>query len=562
MLVLVCAWSLQAAEPKASGLQDNTMERITKKVFESVVKVEARNGFKKVATGVVIDKDGYIVTTGLIWPRNEEITVTTSDGRRSEAKFLGMDPETHLALIQAKEKNITPIVLGKTDGLAPGSWIGVVSVSPENAPQATQGIVSSVTADKLRLNVWVTGGASGSPVVDKDGRMVALLRGIYSENQPVVFEFREREVVGSGYVFNRAEAPSSGMALGIPVEIVKTIAAEIKEKGRVSRGWVGISFAENEDGQVEVVDVEKESPAELAKIEEGDILLSIDGKKITGAPMIVSEIRGRKPGQDVKFEIQRDGKPMDVKVKLGEYPEGEVRRELEMSFPRLFPKPPTPPKGAMPEKIPQTPQSPRPPRPAIERFGTWPGWEKRQYIGVYLQELNKELLDFFGAKEEKGLLVNRITKDGPAEKAGLKVGDVIIRVDGKEVATISGLSELIQGKKKGDKVKIELIRDKKSMSFEVTIAEEEGTSLTRFFGTRPYSEAYGEMSKELLQQYGKSRDIYYNDESRERLKKLTEGMTKKSIDTYQKGKELYEQYLDKDKLRKMTLGKDGIVFRV
>jgi len=561
--VLVCAWSLQAAEPKAPGLQDNTMERISKKVFESVVKVEARNGFKKVATGVVIDKDGYIVTTGLIWPRNEEITVTTSDGRRSEAKFLGMDPETHLALIQAKEKNITPIVLGKTDGLAPGSWIGVVSVSPENAPQVTQGIVSSVTADKLRLNVWVTGGASGSPVVDKDGRMVALLRGIYSENQPVVFEFREREVVGSGYVFNRAEAPSSGMALGIPVEIVKTIAAEIKEKGRVSRGWVGISFAENEDGQVEVVDVEKESPAELAKIEEGDILLSIDGKKITVAPMIVSEIRGRKPGQDVKFEIQRDGKPMDVKVKLGEYPEGEVRRELEMSFPRLFPKPPTPPKGAMPEKIPQTPQSPRPPRPAIERFETWPGWEKRQYIGVFLQELNKELLGFFGVKEEKGLLVNRIAKDGPAEKAGLKVGDVIIRVDGKEVATISGLSELIQGKKKGDKVKIELIRDKKSMSFEVTVAEEEGpSSLARFFGTRPYSEAYGEMSKELLQQYGKSRDIYYNDESRERLKKLTEGMTKKSIDTYQKGKELYEQYLDKDKLRKMILEKDGIVFRV
>jgi S1-C subfamily serine protease len=422
-----------------------------------------------------------------------------------------------------------------------------------------------VTADKLRLNVWVTGGASGSPVVDKDGRMVALLRGIYSEDQPVVFEFREREVVGSGYVFNRAEAPSSGMALGIPVEIVKMIAAEIKEKGRVSRGWVGISFAENEDGQVEVVDVDKESPAELAKIEEGDILLSIDGKKITRAPMIISEIRGRKPGQDVKFEIQRGGKSMDVKVKLGEYPEGEVRRELEMSFPRLFPTPPAPPEGVMPEKMPPTPQSPRPPKPPIERYETWPGWEKRQYIGVYLQDLNQELLDYFGVKEGKGLLVNRITKDGPAEKAGLKVGDVIIRVDGKEVVTRSGLSKLVQDKKKGDKVKIEVIRDKKSMSFEVTVAEEEGpSSLSRFFGTRPYSEAYGEMSKELLQQYQKSRDVYekYNDESREKLKKLTEEMTKKSIDTYRKSKDLYEQYLDKDKLRKLIWEKDGVVFRV
>jgi serine protease Do len=566
LLVLVCAWSLQAAEPKAPGLQDNTMERVSKKVFESVVKVEARNGLKKVATGVIIDKDGYIVTTGLIWPKNEEITITTSDGRRSEAKFLGMDPETHLALIQAKEKSMSPIALGKTDGVTPGSWIGVVSISPENAPQVTQGIVSSVTADKLRLNVWVTGGASGSPVVDKDGRMVALLRGIYSESQPVLFEFREREVVGSGYVFNRAEAPSSGMALGIPVEIVKTIAAEIKEKGRVSRGWVGISFAENEDGQVEVVDVEKDSPAELAKIEEGDILLSINGKNISGAPMIISEIRGRKPGQDVKFEIQRDGKTMDVKVKLGEYPEGEVRRELEMSFPRLFPTPPVPPEPspapAIPPKPEKTPGFDMYTRPRAPK--AWPSWEKRQYIGVYLQELNKELLDYFGVKEDKGLLVNRVTEDGPAEKAGIKVGDVIIRVDGKEVATVSGLSKLIQDKNKGDKVKVEVIRDKKSMSFEVTVAEEEGPSLARFFSTEPYSEAYGEMSKELLQQYEKSRDVYekYNDESREKLKKLTEEMIPKSIDTYRKGKDLYEQYLDKDKLRKMTLGRDGVVFRV
>lgn len=551
VLVFVCAWSLEAAEPKPSGLQDTTMEKVSRKVFESVVKVEALNGFKKVATGVVVGKDGYIVTTGLIWPMDEEIVVTSSDGKRSEAKFLGMDPETHLALIQAKEKKLTPITLGKTDGLVPGSWIGVVSISPENALQATQGIVSSVAADKLRLNVWVTRGASGSPVVDKDGRMVALLRGIYSDDQPVVFEFREREVVGSGYVFNRAEAPSSGMALGIPVEIVKDIAAEIKEKGRVSRGWVGISFAENEDGKVEVVDVEKDSPAELAKLEEGDILVSIDGKRINGSPMVVSEIRGRKPGQDVRFEIERDGKTMDVRVKLGEYPESEVKKELALRFPRLF----TPP---------QAPERPMAPEAFMKRFETWPGWEKRKYIGVYLQPLTKELLDYFAVKEESGLLVNRLTKDSPAEKAGLKVGDVIVRVDGKKVKTTGEVSQLLQDKKKDDKVKIELIRNKKSMTLEVTIAEEEGPSLSRFFSTQPYSEAYGDLSKGLLRQYEKSKDIYekQSEESREKLKKLTEEMSKKSLETYRKSKDLYERYLDKDNLKKWISLKDGIIFRV
>ncbi|MGB7295432.1 MAG: PDZ domain-containing protein [Candidatus Aminicenantales bacterium] len=556
--VLICAWTVQAAVPKAPGIQDNIMERVSKKVFDSVVKVEARNGFKKVATGVVIDKDGYIVTTGLIWPKNKEIIVTTADGRRSEAKFLGMDPETRLAVVQAKEKKIPPIALGKAEGLVPGSWIGVISVSPENTPQATQGIVSSVAADKLRLNVWVTRGASGSPVVDKDGRMVALLRGIYSEDQPVVFEFREREVVGSGYVFNRAEAPSSGMALGIPIEIVRTIVAEVKEKGRVSRGWVGISFAENDDGQVEVVGVEKESPAELAKLEEGDVLVSIDGKKVTGAPMVVSEIRGRKPGQDVKFEVQRSGKSVDVKVKLGEYPEEEARRELELRFPRLFPAPPAVP------KTPETPQPPKHPKALREGLRTWPGWEERKYIGVYLQSLTRDLLDYFGVKEESGLLVNRLTKDGPADKAGLKVGDVIVRVDGRTVETTGGLSELLQGKKKGDKVKIEIVRDKKPMSLEVTVEKEEGPSLTRSFGAWPYSEAYGNMSEELLRQYERSRDAFEEKsvESREKLKKLTEEMSRKSLDAYRKSKELFEQQLDKNKLKKLILEKQGVVFRV
>ena len=564
-LLLMSAWTLQAAEPRGPGLQDNTMEGISKKVFDSVVKVEARNGFKKVATGVVIDKDGYIVTTGLIWPQNEEIIITTSDGRRSKAKFLGMDSETHLALIQANEKNLTPIVLGKSAGLSPGSWIGVISVSPENAPQVTQGIISSVTAGKLRLNVWVTRGASGSPVVNKDGQMVALLRGIYSEDQPVLFEFREQEVVGSGYVFNTAEAPSSGMALGIPVEIVKTLSSEIRETGRVSRGWVGIGFSENEDGQVEVNEVENDSPAELAKIQEGDILVSIDGKKVAGAPMVISEIRNRKPGQDVKFELERDGKTVEVKVKLGEYPEREVKRELEARFPRLFlpPAPPTAPAPAItpkPEKAPggkydiyAVPRAPK----------TWPGWEKRKYIGTYMESLNKELLEFFGVKEESGLLVNRLTKDGPAEKAGIKVGDVVVRMDGKKVTTVGDLSELIQDKKKGDKVRLEIIRDKKPLTLEVEVLEEEGSNLSDLYLTEPSREAWGEVTKELQRQYDRSRNTYekYNETSREKLKKLNEELLNKSQESYEKAKGLFEDSKGKYKLRKLLSGGNKVIFR-
>ncbi len=554
--VFVLALSAAAA-PESTAPGQASMENVAKKVFSSVVKVEARDGFKKVATGVVFDKDGYIVTTALVSSRDQEILVTTSDGKSSQAKFLGFDPETNLALIQAKDKDFAPISLGKAADLVPGSWIGLVSISPENTPQVSQGIVSSITPERLRLNIWVTRGASGSPVVNNDGQMVGLLRGIYTEDQPVVFEFREREVVGSGYVFNRAEAPSSGMALAIPVDIVRKVATEIKETGKVSRGWVGISISENEQGQVEIMEVEKESPAELAGLKVGDVLLTIDGEKITDSPMFVSEIRSRKPGQDIKLAVERDGKTVEVKVKLGEYPEAEARRALALQFPRLFPGLPV--KPDQPEKapggrfdiysLPRTPQA-------------WPAWEKRKYIGVYLDSLNKELLEFFGVKEDNGLLVNQVTKGSPAEKAGLKVGDVIVRADGKKMTSTSDLSAAVQKKKKGDKIKLDLVRDKKSLSLEVEIAEEESPGLSYFFDNAPYRDAWGDYSRELQKQYVKSRDFYqkYTQENQEKLKDMYEEVTKKSLEVFEKSKDLFEK--NKDSLKKSIQLRSRTYYRV
>jgi serine protease Do len=560
-LSMVMALSLNAA-PAAIRPDEVSMENISRKVFPSVVKVEARDGMNRVATGVVIDKDGYIVTTALISAPDEEILVTTSDGRRGEAKFLGWDSETHLALLQAKERNLTPITTAKSGELPAGAWIGVVSMSPENTPSVTQGIVSSSAPDRLRLNVWVTRGSSGSPVVNKDGQMVALLRGIYTEDQPVVFEFREKEVVGSGYVFDRAEAPSSGMALGIPVEIVRDVTGEIKQTGKVSRAWMGVAIAENEKGQVVIENLEPESPAELAKLKEGDVLLSVDGKKITGGQMFVSEIRSKKAGQDVDLRVERERKTISMKVKLGEYPEATAKRELQAQFPKLFP-----PMPAKPGEAPKPPEDfggykistfPRAPQ-------GWPTWEKRKYVGMYLEELNQELLEYFGIKEGSGLLINRLTKGGPAEKSGLKVGDVVVRVDGQKVESVSGLSELIQDKKKGDKVKFEIIRDKKPMTVEAEVGEEEGPSISDLFRSVPAPEEWGTRSKELAREYDRSSKVYekYSSYQRDKLKKLTGQMTEQG----KKYEELAKGYATKgkaeaEKLLKSIKAKNQVLYRV
>jgi serine protease Do len=442
---------------------DPDIAAVAKKVYPSVVRVEARNGVRRVATGVVVEKGGYIVTTALMSPRGEKISVTTSEGKTVAADFLGFDTETQLALLKAADPGLPVLGEGKAAELGPGSWICVIGVSPERTAAVTQGIVSSVADDKLRLNVWVTPGSSGGPVVDANGRMVGLLRGIYMEERPIVFQFRDREQSGSGYVVsNRAEAPSSGMALAVPVEVVKDVVAQIKDKGRVERGWLGVGIAQDDQGRTIIGSVDRESPAELAKLQPGDMVLKIGGRDVTSPDILAGEIRRMKPGQEVTLKIERDGRPLDVKVKLGEFAEEDAMREMALRFPGLFG--PMPPPGARPP-APEGGAKPGEPRPY--------GWsfESRKFIGISGMDLNRELAARFGVKEGTGVMIAELTDDGPAVKAGLQVGDIILSVDGKRVETGNDLIDLVQAKAKGDKVKIDVVRDKKPLTFEVEIAE-------------------------------------------------------------------------------------------
>ncbi len=519
MVVLFVAGLSPLAGPAAAmGAQRDSAD-IAKKVYPSVVRVEAQNHTRKVATGVVVEKGGYIVTTALISPRDQRIVVTTADGKTIEAEFLGFDTETQLALVRAKDAAGLPaLAAGRAADLSAGSWICVVGVSPESAPAVTQGIVSSIAEDRLRLNVWVTPGTSGGPVVDDKGRMVGLLRGIYVEEKPVVFQFRDREQTGSGLVISRGEAPSSGMAVAVPVDVVKDVAAQIKDKGWVERGWLGVGIGQDADGRIIIGQVDRESPAELAKLRPGDIILKIGDKDIAGPDQLAAEIRKRKPGQEVTLRIERDGKPQDVKVKLGEYAEADARRELEFRFPRLFPPPP------------EQPAAPAAPKglaaPAVPARPAW-AFEQRKYIGIYPLELNRELAEHYGVKDGTGLLVSRLTAGGPAEKAGLKVGDVIVRVDGRRVESTNDLIDRIQAKAKGDKVKVEVLREKKTVSLEIEVAEE---SSGGFFGP--------EGLRDALESWQGATDAFetvlkrwrsdHLPEIRENLKRIQEEMAVKS----------------------------------
>ncbi len=490
-VIAACLAMLASSYGSETAANDPDSASVAKKVYPSVVRVEAQNGTRRVATGVVVEKGGYVVTTALISPREEKISVTTSDGKTMDAEFLGFDTETQLALLKTKDAGLPALALGKAAELAPGSWICVVGVSPERTVAVTQGIVSSVAADKLRLNVWVTPGSSGGPVVDAEGRMVGLLRGIYMDERPVVFQFRDREQAGSGYVMSsRAEAPSSGMALAVPIDVVRDVVAQIKEKGRVERGWLGVGIGQDESGRTVIGTVDPESPAELAKLREGDVVLKMGDRDVTSPDILAAEIRKMKPGQEVTLKIEREGKPMDVEVKLGQLAEDQAMREMDIRFPGLFGREKTlPPPGARLPGAPERAPDKGAPRPLVPGAREW-SFETKKYIGVTGIELNPELAAHYGVKEGTALIVAKVTEGGPAAKAKLRVGDIIVGVDGQRVETVYELIDLIQAKPKGAKVRLDVLRDKKPMTFDVEVAEEESGGLVGSDDLRSFLESW------------------------------------------------------------------------
>ncbi len=473
-LILMLSFNMYAS-PNAS--EETDMTKIIKKVFPSVVRVEVRSVIRKVATGVVLDKDGHIVTTALVSPRDENIYIITSEGQKIDADFLGMDSETHLAVLKAKEGKFTPIAMGNAKDVSAGSWVGVVGMSLENKSQVTQGIVSSVGDEALRLNVWVWKGASGSPVVNDKGQMVGLLRGVYSDAAPVIIQMRGRQNSNANLTLSRVEAPSTGLALAVPLHIVKDISAEIKEKGKVERGWLGVSIGEDENGNVGLIEVEEDSPAEAAGLEVGDVIREFDGKTVNSSEMLVTEVRKRKPGDTVTVIIEREDKTQKVKLTLGEYTRQDIWKEFEVKFPTLF---------RIPESFPAEKGVPRmfrfPEETAVPgvKLQRWAPFESRKFIGVYLEELNEELSAYFGFKDGVGILISRIEEGSPAEKAGLKVGDMVISADGKRVQSIEDLIGLIQDKEKGSTIRLEILRDKKNMTVDVEVDEEDIDS-SQFF---------------------------------------------------------------------------------
>ena len=369
-------------------------------------------------SGVIMeynDGKGYILTNNHVAGAAEELTITLADGREfHNGKVLGTDPKTDLAVIEIKADRLSPAKWGNSDDLQKGDWIMAFGSPFGYVGSMTHGIVSALNRQAgilgsagyesfIQVDAPINPGNSGGPLVNLHGEVVGINTAIASHS--------------GGF---------QGIGFAIPSNQAKFIYSALKEKGKVVRGWLGVSIRDvakdlkvaksfNYDGHtgVLVYQVLPETPA-IGRLNPGDIITAINGKEVQSVQELRNAIAAMPPGEQVKMSIFRNGKTQDVTVKLAEQPDNLLAMR---------------------------------PNPREERAPKSEAITSADALGVKVQTLTPEIAKKNNWDLKSGAVVMRVTRNSPAERAGLSTGDVITQV-GK--TTIETADELVSALEKED----------------------------------------------------------------------------------------------------------------
>ncbi len=268
-------------------------------------------------SGFVIDPDGYVVTNRHVIAGADEITVTFNDGRSLAADLVGQDEKTDLALLKVEAEEALPsVAFGDSEAVRPGDWVIAVGNPFGLGGSVTAGIVSArgrdlpggSIIDFLQIDAPINKGNSGGPTFDMDGKVIGVNTAIYSPN-----------------------GGSVGIGFAIPSEVASKVVAELREHGKVDRGWLGVriqavtpEFAEgfrlDEAKGALISSVTPESPAAEAGLETGDVILSWDGKAVEDLKDLPRLVAFTEVGKTVEVEIWRDGERETLEVMTGRAP--------------------------------------------------------------------------------------------------------------------------------------------------------------------------------------------------------------------------------------------------
>ncbi|MHB8766604.1 MAG: DegQ family serine endoprotease [Deferrisomatales bacterium] len=365
---------------------------------------EAPREFKSqsLGSGFILDREGYVITNNHVVQNADEILVRLSDEHEFTAKVVGTDPKTDLALIKIEPKGVElrPVELGDSDAVRVGDWVMAIGNPFGYGHTVTAGIVGAKGRvlgagpydNFLQTDAAINPGNSGGPLFDLAGRVVGI-------NTAIV-------------------AGGTGIGFAIPVNLAVDVITQLKDKGRVTRGWLGVTIQEltpeiakqfelkDAKGAL-VAEVSAGGPAEQAGLKRGDAIVEFDGvavDKVNQLPRLVAQ---RAPGSKVKVTVLRKGSRKTLAVTLGELPDDG---------------------GAV--------------------AGGGPG--TADDLGLTVQEITPELRKHLAPGVERGLVVSGVEPDGPAGKAGLRRGDVILEVNRQEVADLASYRKALKEAKGRD----------------------------------------------------------------------------------------------------------------
>jgi serine protease Do len=271
-------------------------------------------------SGFFITADGYAVTNNHVVDKADRVEVVTDDGKTYQAKVIGTDPRTDLALIKVEGRNDFPYVHFAEHAPRIGDWVLAVGNPFGLGGTVTAGIVSARGRDIgagpyddfIQIDAPVNKGNSGGPTFDADGNVIGVNTAIFSPS-----------------------GGSVGIAFAIPAETVKSVVSQLENKGAVTRGWIGVQIQQinsdiadslglkSTEGAL-VAEPQDGSPADKAGIKSGDVIVAVNGEKMKDARMLARRVSSMPPGTTVKIDLIRKGKPETITLTLGELPKARV----------------------------------------------------------------------------------------------------------------------------------------------------------------------------------------------------------------------------------------------
>lgn len=323
---------LESLEQNITGLVESVKPSLV--TIEAGIFPEAKGRSPQLASfvgsGVIYSPDGYILTTSSVVRGMKDFRVIGSDKKEYEAKLIGTDYQTNLAVLKIDAKGLRPAELGNSDKTKEGSWVTVVGNSYGLPTAVSFGIVNGIRDDKtIQMSVNVSPGNSGGPVLNTRGKVIGLVSAKLSEPSVIGSMRLYEEALKRTYDIpaTQIEIPSSGISLAIPINQVKEKADYIIKHGSsIEKGFLGVYLEDLDDdtreelkinGGVLISGVVEKSPADKAGLKDEDVVIEFNGEEVRDAQHFTNLIENSQPGKSIKLKVIREGEEQVLTARLG-----------------------------------------------------------------------------------------------------------------------------------------------------------------------------------------------------------------------------------------------------